>query len=1127
MATDTLEEKVLYPCEPATENELMNAYMGAVLGFGDDRETLPRISVKVPASQIRWTSIQTLCVVGSTDEECNANLKKLNMSSGTYVDHGGKWLILIHPEESQIQQCLYYCKDQLERLMLSNTALLSLDLSALNVLEILSISNCQELTTLIGFAEQATLRELEVILCTKLKQLPSLDHLTQLSSLRCIGCDSITQLPKLDNLVRLNSLHVYSCHSLTQLPSLDKLAQLTDLLIFDCNNLTSLPSLNNLTRLTTLTISRCTNLLQIPSLENLTQLTRLSASKCSSLTQLPALDKLTQLTGLSIYGCESLMNLPPMESLKQLTHLDLSDCVNLTQLPKMNNLTCLIELDLSGCSCINELPEEIRNMRSLRKLCLCNLKLRRLPEWLPEIAERFSLEEFGWDGGTDRAIVYLGDTTVENIKDMSIFEQSYEMVVKWFSDENKVPLNEIKVVFLGDGEAGKSRTIARLMNDGGEPVDYVDTSTPGIVIKHRNYIVDDREFRVHYWDFGGQEIMHSMHRIFLTNRTMYVVLINARDDTQGDRAQYWLHNIKSFAPEAPVLLVLNKIDQNPKASVDERTLRARYSGLTQIVRLSALKFDQDEFNKGFTKVLLEEIKNTGYLDFEWPGSWIQVKHRLESMDSHYILGNEYKAICQQCQVNNLQTDLLHWFNDLGVSFCFCDKEDYTLKKHVILRPNWITNGLYIILFNECIGANNGHIPHAAIYDLLERASLDNTIECTLPEASYDKPGDIEYVLGVMRKFQLSLDSGDGNEFIPMLCQQDSTVDIHYYEKDTELLEFCMEFEYLPDNLLHRLMVERYSELDKNSAWRKGARFQLEELGLSAVVVVDGKQLRFFIQHTDSLYRPNVYLTMLKANVDRIVKNMGLHEPECILVYKHENKVGTFDYEELRQAREDHETSIYSKVWRKRILIEDILKQSAPDGLEDERKLLDTIRRSCQNIQGEPDYRLNGDGTGMEDKRNRRIRDDLHGWGYNIQDQSQRGRSPKGKGVGELDLLLHNDKRELWTTIEALRVSNGTKAEWNKHLDKLIRNYNFFGARFLYLLTYVDADPKAFARIWNGYQKHIQGYNPGQYTYTEGSFVDLDDANSPLFVKTAKCQYSCGDDPITVYHIFARIPPYDE
>jgi GTPase SAR1 family protein len=81
------------------------------------------------------------------------------------------------------------------------------------------------------------------------------------------------------------------------------------------------------------------------------------------------------------------------------------------------------------------------------------------------------------------------------MKDLSIFEQPYEVVKKWFEDRNKVPLNEIKVVFLGDGEAGKSHTIARLMNDGGDPIDYTDQSTPGIVIKNKDYDLDGRKFQ--------------------------------------------------------------------------------------------------------------------------------------------------------------------------------------------------------------------------------------------------------------------------------------------------------------------------------------------------------------------------------------------------------------------------------------------------------------------------------------------------------------------------------------------------------------------------------------------------------------------------------------------------------
>ncbi len=92
----------------------------------------------------------------------------------------------------------------------------------------------------------------------------------------------------------------------------------------------------------------------------------------------------------------------------------------------------------------------------------------------------------------------------------------------------------------------------------------------------------------------------------------------------------------------------------------------------------------------------------------------------------------------------------------------------------------------------------------------------------------------------------------------------------------------------------------------------------------------------------------------------------------------------------------------------------------------------------------------------------------------------------------------------------------------KHLNKLIGNYNYFGARFLYLLTYVDADTKSFTRIWNGYKTKIPKYGPNQYTYSSSSLVDLCDANHQ-HIKTAKCQYTCGGEPVTVYHIFVHIP----
>ena len=1033
---------------------------------------------------------------------------------------------------------------QLTYLFLCNCEnLTELDVSGCSGITELMISGCYKLTCIPGLDSLIRLKQLDISGCCNLSMLPKLDHLTQLeklhisecSSLEMLdlsGCKRLTQLTGLERMPQLTSLNLFMCRSLTQLSYLEQLTQLTRLNISNCRRITALPGLDKLYRLTDLNLAGCEGLTNIPNLGELTRLTYLNLSSCRKLLTLPGLINLPNLTELKLRGCEKLTCLPPLDRSSRLTILDIHGCENLADLPELGKLVSLEKIDLSKTA-ISIVPDGIRNMSKIRKLNLSLLHLKSLPEWLPDIAESINVKNQGGKSGEAKAIVYLGKTIVDGM-DMSIFEQPYEMVVKWF-DAQKLgktqPLNEIKVVFLGDGEAGKSYTIARLMNDGGAPDHAVfdGQSTPGIVIRNKEYDLGDRKIQVHYWDFGGQEIMHSMHRIFLTGRTMYVILLNARDDTQSDRAKYWLHNVKSFAPDAPVLLVLNKIDQNENASVDEPDLRNRCNKLTQVVRLSAKDFTQEEFNNCFTDVLLEEIQKTGYLDVQWPTTWTKVKDRLEHMETHYITGSDYQTICTDCQVDDNQKNLLHWFNDLGVSFCCDGEDDYTLEDYVILRPDWITNALYIILFNALEGARNGLIPHRSIYNLLRNAHANPEIRCTLPQASYTA-GDIGYVLGIMRKFNLSFTDGQNNEFVPMLCQQNSMVDVQYYQKDAEILEFNMEFDYLPNNLLHRLMVERYSELDMATVWRTGARFQLKELGYSAVVVIDGNTLRFFIRHTDSMHRPNTYLTMLKAHVERIVEKMGLKAPICQLIYKLDGKRDEFEYEMLKGMKSIGQTMAYSREWRRMLPIQDILNQSAPDNLDDEKKLLDRIVQACGNIQDEPSYHLVSksdghgyvNGQGMEDLRNRRIRDNLMNAGYPVNDQTQRGISSSGKSVGELDMLVYNDSNEPWTIIEALRVSDKDKSEWNKHLKKLTDNYNTRGFPALYLLAYVDADTATFKQIWQSYQDHIKTHHPGQLKYSDGSFVELDIPNHQ-YIKVAKCRYTGGVDPITVYHIFAYVP----
>ena len=55
------------------------------------------------------------------------------------------------------------------------------------------------------------------------------------------------------------------------------------------------------------------------------------------------------------------------------------------------------------------------------------------------------------------------------------------------------------------------------------------------------------------WDFGGQEIMHSTHQFFFTKRTVYILVVNARQNENKDKTEKWLKRIESFGGDSPVI----------------------------------------------------------------------------------------------------------------------------------------------------------------------------------------------------------------------------------------------------------------------------------------------------------------------------------------------------------------------------------------------------------------------------------------------------------------------------------------------------------------------------------------------------------------------------------------------
>ena len=695
-----------------------------------------------------------------------------------------------------------------------------------------------------------------------------------------------------------------------------------------------------------------TNIEELPeSIGKLTNLERLDLSD-TNIEELPeSIGKLTNLKRLDLEWTQ-IEELPEwMRESRNLQSLDLRR-TKIEQLPKwMRKLRNLQSLNLSGTK-IEELPEWIGKLTNLKRLYLRDTKIKELSEWIGKLAnlERLNLsgtkiEELPeWIGKlTNLKRLDLSRTKLKKLPyslfqldleykfgkyfflledginlyqtqltqiPISLFMQDRSLIKAYYEEERKL-INESKVILLGDGGAGKTYLVDRIFNDGEKlPRTHEPDTTTGILIRDYPMKMENGSLMsVRFWDFGGQQIMHSMHRCFLTSRSLYVVLLDARNDTQDFQAYYWLNNIKSFAPDAPVILVINKMDQNPTASVNQRELTRKYPNLKEVIRISALKDEKAEFDHFLYKLKQQLTILDGY-GMEFPISWFQIMKTLEEKHQkkvYYIEQEDYEKICIENGIKDseIQRWLLEWFNDLGVCFSFHKGNDnLSLSPYKVLDPKWLLNAIYLIIYFGREKAEKGILSGSAIKNILKNQSGSVYKDKTYSYRSTTIP----FILEIMRKFEISYPLDSGREFIPALCQKEEGNE-ECLEEKKPMLEYLFRYEYLPENVLHRLMIQMNQWLDFHCIWRSGMRMQEDSTGLSALIRAQQKQLHIFIRSSSPLHEPWEMLNRIRECLLKIHRELNLLAEDVILFQK-EEFVEEISYDRITKYLKNHHKEYY-------------------------------------------------------------------------------------------------------------------------------------------------------------------------------------------------------------------------
>ena len=800
---------------------------------------------------------------------------------------------------------------------------------------------------------------------------------------------------------------------------------------------------------------------------------------------------------------------------------EVPDCLTL--------LDTLEELDLSDTS-ISLLPSGIGSMRKLRRVGLRNLKLETLPMDILDLPLKFV--EDGREGIDVRGL------KVSDMERLDILFVSRPMTKAWFAERDRInktnlrlsdnvkkstvqetvakerPIDEVKVVFLGDAEVGKTLTIQRVLLGGAPVEEYHSEATRGIVIEKKTIKVHDRDIKLRLWDFGGQDIYHAMHRLFFTNRTIYVVMVSARSTHVCKNAKDWLRNVQTFAPACPVLLLVNKIDDFPDIYPELEELKEEFSVLYGVRRISALKFDKVDFNREVLDALVSIIDSMeDTVRYVFPESWMRLKEKLENSNESYITEKDYEKLCDSCGVNESQEvrDGLHdWLCDLGI--CFSGNSRHLGELYAVLNPIWITRAVYFMLTYRA-EFSGGIVSAKVCFKLQEMKKIEQDTP------SYKVSG-YQHVLHILRQFRLAYPIGEEEFFVPMLCTTQNRAYSDSIIKDAKSLHFLMEYYYLPVNLLYYLLVEMHRFLVRESIWSNGCVFEMNESGLKSAVFIQDNNLNVYVKSENPVFPPSEFLAHLRNTIVSLSHQIGLVFTEKI-EYRRDGKSDLFDYQHILERSMAGDTVIDTSTVFGPVSISDILNQSEGALAGRRRALLTDILKACTSLQKDMTY-----AHSKENPRNSFICSILRAKGYDVADQTLSGASSSGKTAGSLDAKIFDGERPFAIfegenlELNSLKNNKTAKDYIRDHLERLLHKYNPEGFPQGYLVTYLNCRKDAFVTIWQEYKEYVirecrvDEFVPTDYHERLYEGVQLQ--------RVLEMRHDCGGLPVVIIHIVVRL-----
>ena len=659
-------------------------------------------------------------------------------------------------------------------------------------------------------SELVNVPQLRSLNCSE-NQLSNLSGLVYVRQLQYLLYES-NQVSDLSDLVHVPELQVLICGA-NQLNDLSGLVHVPQLLSLDCgaNQLSDLSGLVHVPQLQSLF---CTNN-QLSDLSDLVHVPQLQSLYCSS-NQLSDLSDLVHVPQLQSLYCSSnqLSDLSDLVHVPQLQSLDcssnqLSDLSDLVHVPQLQGFKCSSN-QLSDLSALAYVPQ-------LQSLDCCFNQLTEIPEVFSGVLNG------------KLKILWLYGNPVSGLPPILLGRHQYDNCIdalkNYLIDLKKghQKQRQIKLQLVGNGRVGKT-TLAYTLEHKQAPLEAFK-STHGITIKEIPLLLEgqDEPVTLQLWDFGGQEIYHATHRLFLSNDCLYLLLwaeeTGECDEETRHPVSYWLESLHDLGPNSPIILVKNQIDRSDVLAARPDGLNRNVPGVSQIeaeVKVSAMRYRRMPSLRGEIESVLEKLAHKVCLNL--PTAWVTVQQALKDLENQRTLPYaRFRQLCIKAGVSDAD-----WFVEYLHSSGLLFYKKGVFQDEIILDQNWVIEAVYVLFdpnkpFRASIEGSSGRFSGLlakAFWEEVEEAEheiyLSFMSNCSICYESGSKSVSSQPAKPLAERYFI----------LPALLPNESSLKRAWGQQQKEDWILRVEYPFLHRSVIERLIIalgERWS----GEPWRHG------------------------------------------------------------------------------------------------------------------------------------------------------------------------------------------------------------------------------------------------------------------------------------------------------------------